>query len=136
MGTISRRSALHLVFVLGAVAGLGLGGCDSTHHVPPPPVAIPQSLATLPDVAVDVRLSGTDPSAGLLTFAVASPPSHGTLTGTDRLYRYTPASRYVGPDSFTFTVANGAAISTPAPVSIEMLPTTGPPYASGWYAIR
>jgi N-acyl-D-amino-acid deacylase len=131
MGTISRRSALHLVSLLGAVAGLGLGGCGSTHYVPPPPTAIPQSLATLPDVAVDIRLSATDPSAGFLTFAVASPPSHGTLSGTDRQLHYTPTSGYVGPDSFTFTVANGAAVSTPAPVSIQMLPTTGPVVPGG-----
>jgi CubicO group peptidase (beta-lactamase class C family) len=80
---------------------------------------------------VDIGLSATNPSGGTLTFTVASPPAHGTLSGTGNPLHYTPASRYVGPDSFTFTVADGVATSTPALVSIQMLPTTGPVVPGG-----
>ena len=37
---------------------------------------------------------------------------------------YTPAANYAGPDSFTFTVNDGTATSSPATVSIEVTPQT------------
>jgi CubicO group peptidase (beta-lactamase class C family) len=132
MGTISRRSTLHLVSWLGAVAGLALLGCSPNTPHPLAPTALPQSLATLPGVAVDVTLTATtDINGHSYTWAVVTPPGHGTLSGTAPALRYTPAAGYVGPDSFTFTADTGEVISAPATISIHMLPTTGPVVPGG-----
>ena len=46
-----------------------------------PPIAHSQTLSTNEDVALVVTLSALDPEGDPLTFAVASVPAHGTLTG-------------------------------------------------------
>ena len=54
-----------------------------------------------------VMLKGTDPEGDPLTYAIVGQPAHGSLTGTGANRTYTPAAGYHGPDSFTFTVADG-----------------------------
>ena len=53
-----------------------------------------------------------------LSFAVSSGPLHGSLSGTAPGLTYTPDPGYVGTDSFSFTVNDGEAVSSPAVVSI------------------
>jgi len=50
--------------------------------------------------------------------AVASAPSHGTATASGVRILYTPATGYLGTDSFTYTATNAAGASAPAAVSI------------------
>ncbi len=69
-----------------------------------PPVATPQTVTTAEDAPVAVTLAGTDPDGDALTYAVVTPPAHGTLSGAAPNLTYTPAANYHGPDSFTFTV--------------------------------
>ena len=64
-----------------------------------------------------------------LTFAIASPPAHGTLSGTAPNLTYTPAQDYNGPDSFTFTVNDGSLTSAVATVSITVTPVNDAPVA-------
>ena len=67
------------------------------------PVATPQTLSAVEDTPRTITLGGTDVENDALTFAVATPPSHGTYVGAT----YTPAANYNGPDSFTFTANDG-----------------------------
>lgn len=120
MSSPSRSSLLVPLAVLAALAA----GCNSKPP-PEPPVALGDALATLPGVDVQVTLRGVDPDLGPLTYAVATQPSHGTLTGTAPALTYVPAAGYVGYDSFTFTTSNGKATSAPGTVTISMVPTTG-----------
>ena len=55
-----------------------------------------------------------------LTFAVVTPPEHGTLTGTGPTRTYTPAPDYHGPDSFTFRANDGSVDSNLATVSLTV----------------
>ena len=65
------------------------------------------------------------------TFTV-TPPSHGTLSAVNgATVTYTPASGYVGTDSFTFKANDGGADSNPATVSI----TVGPAPAGGTLSV-
>jgi len=91
---------------------------------PPPPVANNQSVSTNKNTAITITLTGTPGTSGdALTFAIATNPVHGALTGPPPNVTYTPTTGYVGPDSFTFnaTESNGAASTTPGTVSINVV---------------
>jgi len=91
---------------------------------PPPPVANNQSVSTNKNTAVAITLTGTPGTSGdTLTFAIATNPAHGALSGTPPNTTYTPTTGYVGSDSFTFNVAesNGATSATPGTISINVV---------------
>ncbi len=98
---------------------------------PPPPVANNQSLSTNKNTTIAITLTGTPgTSADTLTFAIATNPAHGAVSGAPPNMTYTPTTGYVGPDSFTFNVteSNGATSTTPGTVSINVV--QAPPVAS------
>jgi hypothetical protein len=90
-------------------------GCYSCHNGPnssqtPTNVAAAVSstaTSTLADVAVDVRLSGTDANGNTLTFRIVSQPPHGTVALSSNVAVYFPDSRFVGTDTFTFAANDG-----------------------------
>jgi hypothetical protein len=69
------------------------------------PVADSQALVTTEDTPLLVTLTGHDVDGDPLEFTIVNGPPHGTLSGTSPTLTYTPNLDYVGPDSFTFTVA-------------------------------
>ena len=93
------------------------------------PVAAGGSASTSEDTPVSITLTGSDLEGTGLTFAVASAPAHGTLSGTAPNLVYTPASNYNGADSFTFTASDGEATSAPATISLWISPLNDPPAA-------
>ncbi|MFC5450589.1 Ig-like domain-containing protein [Paenibacillus aestuarii] len=96
------------------------------------PVADGQAVTTDEDQSKTITLSGTDPDENNLTYAIVTGPAHGTLgpiSGAN--VTYTPAPNYNGADSFTFTVTDGKATSTPATVNITVTPVNDAPTASG-----
>ncbi|MGB2714674.1 MAG: Ig-like domain-containing protein [Vicinamibacterales bacterium] len=84
------------------------------------PVAGSQTIAAMEDLAVAVTLSASDVEADSLSFAIASAPTHGTLTGTAPNLTYTPAPNYFGSDSFTFRASDGSLTSNIGTVSINV----------------
>jgi len=107
------------------------------------PTASAQSVAVLQDAPRAITLEGDDGDPEVnqaLTFAIVTPPSHGTLSGFDAAtgaVTYTPAADYSGPDSFTFTVTDDASAgdpasqtSAPAAVSINVAAVNAPPVAN------
>jgi photosystem II stability/assembly factor-like uncharacterized protein len=89
-------------------------------NVQSPPTATPQQLMTDEEAPLNITLAGSDPQGDPLTFAIVSPPANGTLTGTAPNVTYTPKKDFVGADSFTFKVNDGAADSSPATVTITV----------------
>lgn len=85
-----------------------------------PPVASPQDVTTLPETPVEITLAGIDPEGGSLIYTLESQPVNGTLDGATNVWTYTPGNGYMGADSFTFSVSDGAANSAPATVSISV----------------
>ena len=87
---------------------------------------------------VDVLANDTDadnlsgPANAGLTVSSTTPASHGTVAiALDGLsVTYTPAANYNGPDSFTYTVTDGALTST-ATVSITVTAVNDAPVATG-----
>lgn len=91
------------------------------------PVATPASITVTQGGSKPVTLTAT---AGAncavndsLTYAVSSQPSHGVLTGTAPFLTYTPASGYVGSDSFTFTASDAAAPVNPTSSAAQVMLT-------------
>jgi hypothetical protein len=94
-----------------------------------PPSGHAQSVSTAEDTALPLVLSGFDPEDGALTFSIASPPAHGTVSGIASAPTYQPSANYNGPDSFTFRVSDGQATSAPATVSIAVQAVNDSPTA-------
>lgn len=95
-----------------------------------PPTATAQTVSTAEDLDLPLTLTGTDPESQPLTFAVATNPSHGSLSGTPPNVTYSPTLNYHGPDSFTFTAHDGSTTSAPATITITVTPVNDPPLAA------
>ena len=91
------------------------------------PVADAQSVPTDEDIAVAITLTASDVDSSSLTYAIVTPPGHGTLSGTPPIVTYTPASNYHGSDSFTFKANDGSVDSAPATVTIKITPVNDAP---------
>jgi hypothetical protein len=98
----------------------------------PPETIEGQPIRTLEDRAVEFQLAAVDPDEDELRFRIVSAPRNGTLTGTDRDWRYTPNPDFEGFDSFVY-VADDGLTSSPATQSpetrvyIQVLPVPDPP---------
>ncbi len=128
--TVSQTPGTYTDDAEGTASGFTVVGTGSAapvtvtpSQVNHPPTAAPQSVTTPENTPAAITLTGSDPDGDPLTFAVATNPTHGTLSGSGANLTYTPASDYSGPDSFTFTANDGQATSAPATVSIDVTPT-------------
>jgi MYXO-CTERM domain-containing protein len=84
------------------------------------PVAQPQVLSSELNPTA-LTLTATDADGDTLTFAIATPPEQGTLSGTPPEVTYTPPEGFRGTASFTFTATDSqGATSAPAPVTIRV----------------
>ena len=91
------------------------------------PVATASSLTTTEDTPLAIALTATDADGNALTYAVVTPPAHGTLSGTAPALTYLPAANYNGADAFTFKANDGTVDSAVATVSISVTPVNDPP---------
>ena len=109
--------------------------------------APPTTAATPPDAndgfetvyvgsSVAIQLTGQDDDVQPLTFAIATPPTSGTLSaigpatcdgggGCSADVDYTPTGAAGTIDSFTFTVSDGTFTSAPATVEVDILAAPG-----------
>ncbi|WP_269540004.1 tandem-95 repeat protein [Cerasicoccus fimbriatus] len=95
------------------------------------PVALADSFEVDEDTSFAGQLAGTDVEEDVLTYAIVTQPSHGSVAlGAAGAYEYTPAPNYDGPDSFQFTVSDGAITSPAAEVTIEVRGVNDDPVAS------
>ena len=77
------------------------------------------SVTTVQDTPLTMSLSGTDVDGDTLAITYTA-PGNGAFDGT----RYTPAAGYHGPDSFSYTAADGQGGSDTATVSITVTPSS------------
>ncbi len=94
------------------------------------PVANDQSVTVIEDTPKGIILTAVDADGNALTYAIATPPVHGTLNGTAPNLTYSPAANYNGSDSFTFTANDGTVNSNTATVSITITPVNDAPVAN------
>ena len=95
------------------------------------PVANSQSISIEEDSVVAIILAGSDVESDVLIFALDLGPTHGILAGKIPNLTYTPHPDYNSsdPDTFTFTVNDGASTSAPGTISIKVTPVNDPPQA-------
>jgi hypothetical protein len=100
-------------------AGTPLTSCTA----PPKPACDNATVTARQDTPQQISLHC---SGDGVTYAAPTAPAHGTISGFDAStggLTYTPAGGYTGPDSFTFTAANGGGESDRATVDVTVLPT-------------
>ena len=83
-----------------------------------PPLANSQSVGVNENGPLAITLTGGDVDGDGLTFAIATAPTHGTVSLAGAVATYTANLHYVGPDSFTFTANDGTLTSDAATVAI------------------
>jgi VCBS repeat-containing protein len=93
------------------------------------PIASNQSVSTNEDTAKAITLTASDSDGDLLTWAIVTPPTHGTLSGTAPAVTYTPDANYFGNDSFRFKVNDGLVDSNIATVDIMVVSVKVAPIA-------
>lgn len=91
---------------------LTLAGCKS-------PVATPKQYFMLSNSSVDVLLEASNTPT---SYSIVSVPLHGTVAGTGPTVNYMPTKDFVGLDSFTFTASNQSGVSSPATISLVIIP--------------
>jgi VCBS repeat-containing protein len=97
------------------------------------PTAADDSYSTAEDTPLTVAAPGvlgndSDPDNNLLSAALVSGPSHGTLTlNPDGSFTYTPATNYTGSDSFTYQASDGTLASQLATVTLTVTAGNDPP---------
>jgi len=91
------------------------------------PVANAQSITTAVGIPVGINLTGSDIDGDTLTYAVASQPANGTLSGSAPNLTFTPAANFNGASSFQFLVSDGTVNSANATVSITVTPANQAP---------
>jgi hypothetical protein len=60
-----------------------------------------------------VTFTPADPEGDALTLAVGSPPAHGTATVTGASVTYTPATGFIGQDTFTLGATDAFGLAAP-----------------------
>jgi hypothetical protein len=116
---------------LGFVVGNGsLGSANATvtihvTEVNDPPTVQPQSITTLEDAPIAITLTSTDQDGPPATYAISTPPTRGTLSGSGATRTYTPNRNFYGKDSFAFTANDG--VNTSPPADHHHHPPDGPP---------
>ena len=99
------------------------------------PVAVNDSYSTNEDTPLTVNAPGvlgndTDVDGDSLTAVLVTGPTHGTLTlNSNGSFTYTPTANYNGPDSFTYRVSDGSALSNIATVSLTVTAVNDAPVA-------
>ncbi|MBF0388042.1 MAG: tandem-95 repeat protein, partial [Candidatus Omnitrophica bacterium] len=99
------------------------------------PMALGQSVSTAEDTAKTITLTGTDDDGDALSFAIVTPPKHGSvIVGSNSANKlipgwtlnaiYTPDADFSGEDVFTFKANDGTIDSASATVNIVVIQQT------------
>jgi len=88
-----------------------------TNHAPE---ATTQAILVDQNGSKSITLTGSDSDGDTLTYTLVTQPSHGTITGTPPQVTYIPDSNFLGTDSFTFSVSDGALSSSTVTVNISV----------------
>ena len=104
------------------------------------PVANNQAVNVDKNTQKPITLTATDPNNDPLTYSIVAQPQHGSLSPSTPgapARTYTPATNYVGTDSFTFKANDGTSDSNIATVGItvqDISPPGGYNYAPSFVA--
>jgi DNA/RNA endonuclease G (NUC1) len=95
-----------------------------------PPGTENQSVNTVEDTSTSITLNAVNANNNPLAFTIVDSPTHGTLTGSGANRVYTPATDFVGTDSFTFRASDGTRNSNISTVTITVTEFNESPVAN------
>jgi DNA-binding beta-propeller fold protein YncE len=106
------------------------------HRVPdqPPACSPPASVSTAAGRPVTVALGCGDPNGDAFSVGFPAGPGHGSLAPGGGSVAYTPASGFVGTDSFTVRPVDAFGVAGPVSnvaVTVAPLPDTAAPKVTG-----
>lgn len=78
------------------------------------------AISTGKNKPATLHYSAVSPSGGPLTFVLLKAPAHGVLSGPSINPVYTPRTDFTGTDQFIFSVADGATVSAPVTVRVDV----------------
>ena len=90
------------------------------HNVNYAPQTQSQETVVWADQSTTMQIVSSDLDGDALTYAVVTPPRHGTVTGGASLI-YSPYAGYQGADSFVWQMRDGQAGSAPATATLTVL---------------
>ena len=88
------------------------GGGGSTNTAPTAGNATYSTLVNTAKVTPNLVTLCSDAEGNTLTITNVSTPAHGTAVNNAGVVTYTPSTGYVGADTFTYTVSDGALTAT------------------------
>ena len=109
------------------------GGFSSTAtvHLTVNPIGVDDAGTTSADTPLNGSTVLTNDIGVGLSVSGHTAPAHGTVTvAANGTYVYTPATGYSGPDSFTYTVTDGAGLVSTATVTLTVNPVAKPDTAT------
>lgn len=88
-----------------------------------PPTARAMKVSVVRNRSLVALLDADDVDGDALTYRLESPPENGTVVVGEEsgAFTYVPATDYLGPDAFSFSVSDGALSSAVATVSIDVV---------------
>ena len=97
-----------------------------------PQTAANSSVATDEDTAVTGQVVASDIDGDTLGYAVATNPTHGTLSldASTGAYVYTPGANFNGSDSFKVAIADPSGVSVIQTVTVGIAPVNDAPQAA------
>jgi len=100
----------------------------TVNNVNNPPVANDDTFWAQVSTArtVDPRTNDDDADGNALTITAKTNGSHGTVTFTSTSVTYTPTTGYTGPDTFTYTISDGAGGTDTGTVLVNVIANTAP----------
>lgn len=90
----------------------GGGGGGNTNTAPTAGNATYATLVNTAKVTPNLLTLCSDAEGNTLTITNVSTPAHGTIVNKGGVVTYTPATGYVGADTFTYTVSDGTLTAT------------------------
>lgn len=107
-------------------AGTDTANVMVTVNTPPnqPPVAVDDATTTTENTAVVIAVlaNDTDPDGDPLAVVSVTQGANGAVTLAANLPTYVPATDFVGPDTFTYTISDGQGGTNTATVSVTVNP--------------
>lgn len=91
------------------------------------PVATDVSKSVLEDLSTTIVLNATDADRDPLTFALSTPPQHGTVVLENGSATYTPKPNFNGQDTFSYFANDGIVDSNRATTTITISPVNDIP---------
>ena len=87
------------------------------------PVTVADSATTPKNQILNINVTNNDSNVGTSTINIVSPPAHGTAAVVSGVVRYTPATDYVGQDSFSYNLTGSAGTSNTSVVTVTVTDT-------------